>query len=61
MHSGLVLGVADGIAAAGWGDKVPAWFGQLPLADQSLGWLLPVGLTLLLSVVYDRWQGRLPG
>ncbi|PTB90658.1 branched-chain amino acid transport system II carrier protein, partial [Marinobacter sp. Z-F4-2] len=42
----LVFGAADGVAATPWADKVPAWFGQLPLAGQSLGWLLPVAVTL---------------
>ena len=50
----LVFGVADGVAATPWADKVPAWFGQLPLAGQSLGWLLPVAVTLVLVVALDR-------
>ena len=33
---------------------------QLPLAGDSLGWLLPVGLTLLVVVVFDRLRGA-PG
>jgi len=53
----LVFGMVDGLAAAGWGAKVPAWFSQLPLAEQSLGWLLPVLLTLLLAVMVDRALG----
>lgn len=53
----LVFGVADGIAAAGWGDKVPAWFGQMPMADQSLGWLVPALVTLSLAAAFDRLRG----
>ena len=53
----LVFGVADGVAATPWADKVPAWFGQLPLAGQSLGWLLPVAVTLVLVVALDRLLG----
>ena len=53
----LIFGLVDGIAAAGWGDWVPAVFSQLPLADQSLGWLLPVLVTLLLAVIADRVLG----
>jgi len=53
----LIFGVADGIAATPWADKVPAWFGQLPLAGQSLGWLVPVVLTLALVTLLDRILG----
>lgn len=53
----LVFGAADGVAATPWADKVPAWFGQLPLAGQSLGWLLPVAVTLVLVVALDRLLG----
>lgn len=61
MAMTLVFGVAEGLAAAGFDAVVPGFLARLPLAEHSLGWLLPVGLTLLLSVAYDRWQGRLPG
>ncbi|WP_347506509.1 branched-chain amino acid transport system II carrier protein [Pseudomonas anguilliseptica] len=53
----LVFGLVDGIAAAGGKALVPSFFSQLPLADQSLGWLLPVLLTLALAVVVDRVLG----
>ncbi|WP_445937902.1 branched-chain amino acid transport system II carrier protein [Pseudomonas sp.] len=53
----LVFGLVDGIAAAGGKALVPSFFSQLPLADQSLGWLLPVLLTLALAVVVDRALG----
>ena len=61
MAMTLVFGVAEGLATAGFDAAVPGFLARLPLAEHSLGWLLPVGLTLLLSVAYDRWQGRLPG
>lgn len=53
----LVFGVADGLAASAFGDHVPAWFGQLPLASQSLGWLVPVLVTLALVALLDRILG----
>lgn len=53
----LVFGVADGFAAAGFGEWVPALFTQLPLAEQSMGWLLPVLVTLLAAIVVDRVMG----
>ncbi|MCZ4322533.1 branched-chain amino acid transport system II carrier protein [Pseudomonas anguilliseptica] len=53
----LVFGLVDGIAAAGGKALVPSFFSHLPLADQSLGWLLPVLLTLALAVVVDRVLG----
>ena len=54
----LVFGVVDGLAAAGLGDWVPPLFSQLPLADQSMGWLVPVLLMLVLAIVIDRLLGR---
>ena len=53
----LVFGLVDGLAAAGGKALIPAFFSELPLADQSLGWLLPVLLTLLLAVAVDRVLG----
>ena len=53
----LVFGLVDGIAAAGGKGLIPNFFSQLPLADQSLGWLLPVLATLVLAVVVDRALG----
>ena len=54
----LVFGVFAGLATAGLTALVPAWLERLPLAEHSLGWLLPVVVTLLLTVVYDRLRGR---
>lgn len=53
----LVFGVADGLAASAYAEHVPAWFGQLPLAGQSLGWLVPVLVTLVLVALLDRILG----
>ncbi|HUE94395.1 branched-chain amino acid transport system II carrier protein [Pseudomonas sp.] len=58
MVVALVFGLADGVAAAGWAQWVPGFFSQLPLADQSLGWLLPVLVTLVLAAACDRLLGR---
>jgi LIVCS family branched-chain amino acid:cation transporter len=53
----LLFGLVDGIAAAGGKAVIPDFFSELPLADQSLGWLLPVLLTLVLAVLMDRLLG----
>ncbi|NQD94131.1 branched-chain amino acid transport system II carrier protein [Pseudomonas sp. CrR25] len=54
----LVFGLVDGVAAAGFSEWVPSLFGKLPLAGQSLGWLVPVLVTLALSSALDRVLGR---
>ncbi|MHA6493357.1 branched-chain amino acid transport system II carrier protein [Pseudomonas borbori] len=54
----LLFGLLDGIAAAGGKAWIPEFFTALPLADQSLGWLLPVLVTLLLATAYDRLAAR---
>lgn len=53
----LIFGVADGLGAAGWSDYVPAIFAKLPLAAQSLGWLVPVLVTLAIACLVDRALG----
>lgn len=54
----LVFGLVDALNAAGLKSLVPAVFAHLPLAEQGLGWLLPVGLTLLVAAVLDRLLGE---
>jgi len=54
----LIFGVVDGLAAAGFTDWVPSLFTQLPLADQSMGWLVPVLVMLVFAVVTDRLLSR---
>ncbi|WP_019339417.1 branched-chain amino acid transport system II carrier protein [Stutzerimonas stutzeri] len=54
----LVFGVVDGLAAAGFNDLVPVLFTQLPLAAQSMGWLVPVLATLAIAFVMDRLLGQ---
>lgn len=54
----LIFGVVDGLAAAGFADWVPVLFTQLPLADQSMGWLVPVLVMLVFAVVTDRLLSR---
>ncbi|WP_313474115.1 branched-chain amino acid transport system II carrier protein [Stutzerimonas kunmingensis] len=54
----LIFGVVDGLAAAGFTDWVPVLFTQLPLADQSMGWLVPVLVMLVFVVVTDRLLSR---
>jgi len=54
----LIFGIVDGLAAAGFTDWVPVLFTQLPLADQSMGWLVPVLVMLVFAVVTDRLLSR---
>lgn len=53
----LVFGVFGGLAAAGFTALVPDVLETLPLAEHSLGWLLPVLTTLLLAAGHDRLRG----
>lgn len=53
----LVFGLGGGLTAAGLADLVPDGLEALPLAAHSLGWLLPVLVTLLLAAGYDRLRG----
>lgn len=54
----LIFGIADGLSAAGLEHWVPTLFKQLPMAEQSLGWLLPVLATLIVASIVDRLMGR---
>ncbi|HEX5844457.1 MAG TPA: branched-chain amino acid transport system II carrier protein, partial [Pseudomonas sp.] len=54
----LIFGLVDGLVAAGFSQWVPALFSQLPLAEQSLGWLLPVLAALVVAALYDRLMGQ---
>lgn len=58
MAVALLFGVADGLAAAGFKSLVPALFAQMPLAHQSLGWLVPVLVVLVVSALVDRLLGK---
>lgn len=49
----LVFGVIDGLKAAGLISSVGAWIDALPLSDKSLGWLLPVAVTLLAAILVE--------
>ncbi|MEH6492548.1 branched-chain amino acid transport system II carrier protein [Halopseudomonas sp.] len=52
----LVFGVIDGLKAAGFMAAEGGWSDALPLADQSLGWLLPVLLTLMLAILVEVFR-----
>lgn len=54
----LVFGIADGLSAAGLTEWVPALFTALPLAAESMGWLVPVLVTLAVAVILDRLLGN---
>ncbi|WP_252273238.1 branched-chain amino acid transport system II carrier protein [Pseudomonas subflava] len=54
----LVFGLVDACNAAGFKNLVPDLFAHLPLAEQGLGWLVPVLLTLAVAAVVDRLRGQ---
>lgn len=54
----LLFGLADACNAAGFKALVPQFLGHLPLAAQGLGWVVPVGVTLLLAAMADRLRGE---
>jgi LIVCS family branched-chain amino acid:cation transporter len=56
MAVALVFGLVDGVVAAGGSALIPSFISSLPLADQSLGWLVPVLLTLALAAGVDRFM-----
>ena len=58
MSVTLLFGLVDGIAAAGFKHWVPTPLLELPLADQGLGWLVPVLATLLMVALLDRLLGE---
>ncbi len=49
----LVFGVIDGLKAAGLMAAEGGWSDALPLAGQSLGWLLPVLVALMLAILVE--------
>lgn len=53
----FVFGVADGLSAADYNHLVPALITRLPLATQSMGWLVPVLVTLVIALINDRRLG----
>jgi LIVCS family branched-chain amino acid:cation transporter len=57
MTVALIFGLVDGLVAAGFTQLVPEVFTRLPMADQSLGWLVPVLVTVALAAVADRLLG----
>lgn len=54
MAVALVFGLVDGVVAAGGSALIPSFISSLPLADQSLGWLVPVLLALAIAACVDR-------
>ncbi len=58
MALAAVMGVADGLEAAGLGFLTPGWFKQLPGASVDLAWLLPVFCVMIIAAVFDRVQGK---
>lgn len=60
MAVALVFGALDGLTATGF-SALSGLLGFLPLAEQQMGWVLPVAVVLLGMTVRDRWQHRLHG
>jgi len=56
MAVALIFGLVDGVVAAGGSALIPSFISSLPLADQSLGWLVPVLLTLAVAAGVDRFM-----
>ncbi|HTN30542.1 MAG TPA: branched-chain amino acid transport system II carrier protein [Pseudomonas sp.] len=50
----LVFGVADGLLASAFKEQVPAFFASLPWAAQSMGWVQPVLVVLVVAALVDR-------
>lgn len=54
MLVATVLGIFDGLKAAGFTALVPEWTNALPGAALGLGWLLPVAATMAAAAAVDR-------
>ena len=54
MAVALVFGLADGLLASAFKDQVPAFFANLPWAAQSMGWVQPVLVVLVVAALVDR-------
>ncbi|WP_137817239.1 branched-chain amino acid transport system II carrier protein [Pseudomonas sp. 2FG] len=57
MVVALLLGIVDGVKAAGLDQWLPAWLAHLPLAEQGLAWLVPALFTLAVATLLDRLLG----
>ena len=58
MSIALIFGFEAALSAAGFKNLVPSIFSQLPLSEQSLGWVLPVLATLVVAIIVDRIAGH---
>ncbi len=58
MLMSLLVGIIDGVKAAGMTEDLPRIFANLPLSDQGLAWLIPSLLTLFGAFVVDRMLGK---
>jgi LIVCS family branched-chain amino acid:cation transporter len=58
MALAAVLGMADGLQAAGLDFLIPGWLNLLPGASVDLAWLLPVLCVMIAAAVFDRLRAR---
>ncbi|NGM88930.1 branched-chain amino acid transport system II carrier protein [Parapusillimonas sp. SGNA-6] len=58
MLVAAVLGILDGLNAAGMSSLVPEWTRALPGATFGLGWLVPVAATMAAAAIVDRLVSR---
>lgn len=58
MLMALLVGIIDGVKAAGWGDHLPAILADLPLSSQGMAWLIPSLIVLFAAFVTDRVVGK---
>ncbi len=50
----LVFGIMDGLTASGLATSVTEWLRFLPLAEQQLGWVMPVGVVVIVLSALER-------
>lgn len=58
MLISLVFGCLDGIRVSAYPDILPIWINHLPLSEQSLAWLPPTLLILIIGAIYDQFRRR---
>ncbi|MBP6115293.1 MAG: branched-chain amino acid transport system II carrier protein [Neisseriaceae bacterium] len=58
MLVSLIFGALDALKGLGMVAWLPQWLQRLPLADQSLAWLLPSVLVFAVAALYDQRWGR---
>lgn len=57
MLIALLVGIVDGVKAAGLTEYLPNVLTDLPLSEQGLAWLIPSLITLVAAIAADRMLG----